>query len=155
VKKSRSIHTVKDFLLHPAAYMDSHIYCTQNNVYLLIIKFKNRYLFPIFILYFFCKTNKLPLLHTTFYLNNTTTVNKHPSVYAQSVPSCLAMKVLQNTYYGFSFQPSLHLCEDQLQQQGVPWKRPEAVEFTLITEHQDSVNLKKRFRGYGVTWRKP
>jgi len=47
----------------------------------------------------------------------------------QSVQSCLAMKVLQNTYHGLIFQPSLHLCEDQLQQQGVPWKRPEAVEY--------------------------
>jgi hypothetical protein len=37
--------------------------------------------------------------------------------------------VFQNTYHGLIFQPSLHLCEDQLQQQGVPWKRPEAVEY--------------------------
>jgi hypothetical protein len=29
------------------AYMERHIYCTQNNVYLLIINFKNRYLFPV------------------------------------------------------------------------------------------------------------
>ena len=62
-------------------------------------------------------------------LNNTSTVNKHPSVYVQSVQSCLAMKVFQNTYHGFIFQPSLLLCEDQLQQQGVPWKRPEAVAY--------------------------
>jgi len=134
--------------------MDSHIYCTQNNVYLLIIKFKNRYIFPIFILYFFLKTNKLPLLHTTVYLNNISTVNKHPSFYVQSVQSWLAMKVFHNTYHGFIFQPSLHLCEDQLQQQAVLWKRPEAVEYIYITEHQVSVNLQRRFRGYGVTWRK-
>lgn len=111
-KKGRSLHTAKDFLLHSVAHMDNHIYCTQNNVYLLIIKFKNRYLFPIFILYFFLKTNKLPLLHTTAYFNNTTAVNKHSSVYVQSVQSCLAMEVFQNTYHGLIFQPSLHLCKD-------------------------------------------
>jgi hypothetical protein len=47
----------------------------------------------------------------------------------QSVQSWLAMNVFQNTYHGFIFQPSLHLCEDQLQQQVVLWKRPEAVEY--------------------------
>jgi len=81
--------------------MDSHKYCTQNNVYLLIINFKDRYLFPTFILYFFLETNKVPLLHTTVYLNNTSTVSKHPRVYVQSVQSCLAMKVFQNAYHAF------------------------------------------------------
>lgn len=44
---------------------------------------------PIFILHFFLKTNKVPLLHSTVYLQKTSTVNKYPGVYMQSVTSCL------------------------------------------------------------------
>lgn len=129
-EKGISFQTAKDFLLHPVVYMGCHIYYTQNNVYLSDINFKNRYPMPIFSLYFFLKTNKVPLLHTTVYFNNTSTVNKHPRVYVQSVTSCLDMKVFQNTYHGFIFQHSLHLYEDQVQKQGLPWKSPETVKYT-------------------------